>query len=146
LHVEVNFGGLPFIADFVEQGGDQTQEGGFIGEEAGDAGAAFEFLVDAFQGVAGAQSGLVGDGQGEGGEALRQIGFQPDGEFGSAGSIEGYDFLKSPGIRNTFIHSLTVSAPASSRSEQPGPPLPDYDLFRKPPWAAAWPGRVFPPR
>jgi hypothetical protein len=43
----------------------------------------------------------------------------------------------SPGIRNTFIHSLTISAPASSRSEQPGPPLPDYDLLRKPPWAAA---------
>jgi hypothetical protein len=68
---------------------------------------------------------------------LRQIGFQPDGEFGSAGGIEGYDFLKSPGIRDTFIHSLTISAPASSRSEQPGPPLPDYDVLRKPPWAAA---------
>src|ERR1035437_3751861 len=39
----------------------------------------------------------------------------------------------SPGIRNTFIHSSTISAPASSRSEQPGPPLPDYDLLRKPP-------------
>src|ERR1035441_9905270 len=44
-HVEVNFGGLPFIAEFVEQGGDQAQEGGFIGEEAGDAGAAFEFWL-----------------------------------------------------------------------------------------------------
>ena len=47
-HVEVNSDGLPFIADFVEQGGDQAQEGGFIGEEAGDAGAALEFPVDAF--------------------------------------------------------------------------------------------------
>ena len=60
LHVEVNFGGLPFIAQFVEHGGDQAQERGFIGEEAGDAGAAFEFLVDPFQGVAGAQAELLG--------------------------------------------------------------------------------------
>jgi hypothetical protein len=59
-HVEVNFGGLPFVVDFAEQGGDQTQERGFIGEEAGDAGAAFEFLVDPFQGVAGAQAELLG--------------------------------------------------------------------------------------
>ena len=60
IHVEVDFGGLPFIADFVEQGGDQTEERGFIGEETGDAGAAFEFLVDPFQGVAGAQAQLLG--------------------------------------------------------------------------------------
>lgn len=39
----------------------------------------------------------------------------------------------NPGIRNTFIHSLTISAPASSRANWPGPPLPDYDLLRKPP-------------
>ena len=62
-HVEVNFVGLPFIAGFVEQGGDQAQEGGFIGEEAGDAGAAFEFLVDPFQGVAGAQPGWWASGK-----------------------------------------------------------------------------------
>ena len=55
-HVEVNFGGLRFIVDFAEHGGDQTQERAFVGEEAGDAGAAFEFLVDPFQGVAGAQA------------------------------------------------------------------------------------------
>ena len=30
-----------------------------------------------------------------------------------------------------------ISAPASSRSEQPGQPLPDYDPLRKTPWAAA---------
>ena len=57
----------------------------------------------------------------------------PDGGLGTgAGARE-----RVTGIRNTFIHSLTISAPASSRSEQPGPPLPDYDLLRKPPWAAA---------
>ena len=94
-HVEVNFGGLPFIAEFVEQGGDQAQEGGFIGEEAGDAGAAFEFLVDPFQSVAGAQSGLVGERQGEDGKALGQVGFHPGGEFGSAGGIESDDFLEA---------------------------------------------------
>src|ERR1035437_1261036 len=45
--------------------------------------------------------------------------------------------VKVPGFG---IHSLTISAPASFRSGQPGPPLPDYDLLRKPPWAAAWSG------
>ena len=58
IRVEVNSGGLPFIADFVEPGGDQAQERGLVGEEAGDASAAFKFLVDPFQGVAGAQSEL----------------------------------------------------------------------------------------
>ena len=55
-HVEVNFAGFPFVAGFAEEGGDEAQEGGFIGEEAGDAGAAFEFLVDAFERVGGAQA------------------------------------------------------------------------------------------
>ena len=95
IHVEVNFGGLPFVADFVEQGGDQAQEGGFIGEEAGDAGAAFEFLVDPFQSVAGAEAELPGWRQGEDGKALGQVGFHPGGEFGSAGGIEGHDFLEA---------------------------------------------------
>ena len=94
-HGEVNFGGLPFVAEFVEQGGDQAQEGGFVGEEAGDAGTAFEFLVDPFQSVAGPQPGLVGERQGEDGEALRQIGFQPSGEFGSDLGIEADDFLEA---------------------------------------------------
>ena len=94
-HGEVNFGGLPFIAQFVEQGGDQAQEGGFIWEEAGDAGAAFEFLVDPFQGVAGAHSGLVGEWQSEDGEALGQVSFHPGGEFGSTGGIESDDFFEA---------------------------------------------------
>ena len=94
-HGEVNFGGLPFIAELVEHGGDQAQEGGFVGEEAGDAGPALEFLVDPFQGVAGAQSELVGEWQSEDGEALGQVGFHPGGEFRSAGGIEGDDFLEA---------------------------------------------------
>src|ERR1035441_9829149 len=92
-HGEVNFGGLPFVAEFIEQGGDQAQEGGFIGEEAGDAGAALEFLVDPFQSVVGAQSELVGEWQGEDGETLGQIGFHPGGAVGSAGGIVGHDFF-----------------------------------------------------
>jgi uncharacterized repeat protein (TIGR03803 family) len=60
-----------------------------------------------------------------------------DGAGPSAGLISDESERVSPGIRNTFIQSLTISAPASSRSEQPGPPFPDYDLLRKPPWAAA---------
>ena len=45
-----------------EQSRDQAQEGGFVWEDGGDTGAAFEFLVDAFEGVGGAQAALVGGG------------------------------------------------------------------------------------
>ena len=37
-----------------------------------------------------------------------------------------------------FLHSLTISAPASSGAEQPGSLLPDFDLLRKPPGAAVF--------
>ena len=36
-------------------GADEAQERSFIGQEGGDTGAAFEFLVDALDGVAAAQ-------------------------------------------------------------------------------------------
>src|ERR1035437_7137555 len=94
-HGEVNFGGLPFVATFVEQGSDQSQEGVFIGEEASDAGAAFEFPVDPLQSVTGTQSELVGEWQGKDGEALGQIGFYPGGEFGRANGVEGHDFFEA---------------------------------------------------
>ena len=35
-HVEVNFPQFPFVAGFGQEGRDQPQEGGFIGEDAGD--------------------------------------------------------------------------------------------------------------
>jgi len=50
-HVEVDFSGFPFFAGLGQQGRDQTQEGRFIGKEAGDAGAAFDFLINALQRV-----------------------------------------------------------------------------------------------
>ena len=72
-HVEVDFSGFPIVAGFAEERRDQAQEGGFIGEDAGDAGAAFEFLVDAFQRIGGAHPLLVGGGQQEHREALRRF-------------------------------------------------------------------------
>ncbi len=47
-HVEVDFSGFPIVAGFAEERRDQAEAGFFIGKDAGDAGAAFEFLVDAF--------------------------------------------------------------------------------------------------
>jgi hypothetical protein len=88
-HVEVDFSGFPIVAGFCQEGGDQAQEGRFIGEDAGDARAAFEFLVDALQRVGGAHSFLVGGGQREDRESLRQIFLQPGRQFGRAvGVIE----------------------------------------------------------
>ena len=57
----------PVVGDFCEDGGGEAQKGGFVGKDGGDASAgalsvvewaAFEFLVDAFEGVGGAQAAL----------------------------------------------------------------------------------------
>ena len=45
LHFEVDFSGFPVVAGLGQEGADQAEEGLFIGEDAGRAGAAFEFLV-----------------------------------------------------------------------------------------------------
>ena len=51
IHVEVSFGGFPIVGRFREEGGDEAEEGGFVWKDAGDAGAAFDFLIDAFEGA-----------------------------------------------------------------------------------------------
>ncbi len=91
--VEVKFSGFPLVAGFAQERGDQAQEGGFVGEDAGHTGAAFEFLVDAFQGVGGAHPFLVGGGQREHREALGQVFLQPAGELGRALGVVGDDFF-----------------------------------------------------
>ena len=93
-HVEVDFSGFPFVAGLGQEGGDEAEEGGFVGEDPGDARAAFEFLVDAFQRVGGAHAFLVGNGEREHGEPLRQIFLQPSCEFGRAFGVLGHDFLE----------------------------------------------------
>jgi len=95
VHVEVDFSGFPFFAGFDQKGRDQTQEGGFVGKEAGDAGAALEFLIHPFQCVGGAHFLLVRGGQAEDREALREVFLQPGGEFGSTVGVVGDDFLEA---------------------------------------------------
>ena len=60
-----------FVADLGEQSANEAQERGFIGKEGGDADSAFDFLIDAFEGVAGAHAAMVGGRKGEDGESLR---------------------------------------------------------------------------
>ena len=93
----MDFGGEPVVGDFCEDGAGEAQEGGFVWEDGGDAGAAFEFLVDALQGVGGAQAALVGGGQLEDGKALRKVFLHPSGKLWGGGGISGDDFLK-PGL------------------------------------------------
>ena len=95
VQVEVNFSGFPLVAGFGEDGRDEAQEGGFVWEEAGDAGAAFEFFVDAFEWVAGAQAALVVAGEGESGEALREVFLHPGGELWGGGGVGGDDFFEA---------------------------------------------------
>ena len=63
VHVGLDFGGEPFAILLAEEGGDEAQKGGLVGEKSGDAGAAFEFLIDAPDGVAGAHAPLRGGGE-----------------------------------------------------------------------------------
>ena len=51
LGVEVTDTGLPFLIDFDEHGAGQSQEGCFIREEGGDAGASVNLFVESFDEV-----------------------------------------------------------------------------------------------
>ena len=94
-HVEVNFAGFPLLADLCQQGGDEAQDGGFVGKKPGDARAAFDFLIHAFHRIGGAKFFLVFDRQGENGEALGQIFLHPRGKFRGAFGVKEDDFLES---------------------------------------------------
>ena len=114
VHVEVNFGGEPFVALLAEKGGDKAQQGGFVGEEGGDAGAAFEFLIDALDGVAGAHAPVMGGGEGVNGEALREVLLHPGSEFGSGFGIIG-DALLEPCLGGGEIRGVEDGATGAQR-------------------------------
>ena len=60
VHIEINFGGEPFVVLLAEEGGDEALQEGFLGDEEGDAGAALQLLIDALDGIAGAPAPLMG--------------------------------------------------------------------------------------
>lgn len=103
-HVEVDFCGEPLFVNFAEEGGDEAEEGCLIGKEGGDAGSAFEFEIDSFEGVAGAQAALVGGRESEDGEALRDIFFHPCSELWSGFGIGGDEVFE------TILSGLKVRA------------------------------------
>lgn len=94
-HVEVDFSGEPFLVDFTEESGDEAEQGGFVGKEGSDAGSAFEFLIDTFDGIAGSQAALVGAREGEDGEGLRDVFLHPGGEFGSGLGVGGNEVIEA---------------------------------------------------
>lgn len=91
MHVEVNFTGFPLGTGFDEERGDESKDGGFVWEKTGDAGAAFEFQIDPFQGVGSSEFELMARGQGKSIEALGDIFLHPGGELGSGGGVTGDD-------------------------------------------------------
>ena len=111
VHVEVDFGGEPFVDMLAEEGGDEAQEAGFVGEEGGDVGAAFEFLIDALDGVAGAHAPVMGGREGVNGEALREVLLHPAGEFGGGFGIKG-DALLEPCLGGGQIRRVEDGADA----------------------------------
>ena len=70
------------MADLAEESGDKAEKRCFVWEEGGDAGSAFDFLVDALKRVACAHALLVRRRQGEDSEAFWEIFFHPEGKFG----------------------------------------------------------------
>ena len=85
----------------VQKSGDEAEEGGFVWKNGDDAGAdalssveraAFEFLVDAFEGVGGAQAALMGgvEGKERGGEAGVAVGDEESKGRGGGGERGGW--------------------------------------------------------
>ena len=95
MHIEVSFRGFPIVGSFGEESGDEAEEGGIVRKDGGDASAAFDFLIDAFERVAGAQAALVCGREGEDGEALWDGGFHPCGEFWGGGGVGDDYFLEA---------------------------------------------------
>ena len=61
---KIAFGGFPVLGDFHQDGADEAQEGGFVGEESRNGGAAAHLAVEVFAGVGGAQAAALGVGAG----------------------------------------------------------------------------------
>lgn len=80
---EVYFSRFPVIADFAEDGGDQAEQGIFVGEQVGDPCSAFDFLIESFEHVSGPQSSPVRRRGVEYRESLRDVVFDPFRESGS---------------------------------------------------------------
>jgi len=95
LHIEVNFTGFPLGTYFDEERGEEAEHGGFIGEETGDARAAFEFKIDAFQGVGSSEFELMARREVNGVEALEDILLHPGGEFWRGGGIGCHNGFES---------------------------------------------------
>ena len=83
------------MGDFSKKSGNKSEERGLVGKDAGDTGAAFDLLVDSFERIGGAKTPMVGDGEGQDGESLRDVIFEPGGEFGGGNGVECDDLFKA---------------------------------------------------
>ena len=70
------------VVGFVEDGRHETEARVFVREDTNDAGAAFEFLVDAFDQVGCPEVATEGSADGKRGKSFRDIEFGPSDEFG----------------------------------------------------------------
>jgi hypothetical protein len=59
--VEGNFSHFPLVAGFGGEGADQAQQESIVREDAGHAGASFEFHIDPFERIVGASAVLMGE-------------------------------------------------------------------------------------
>lgn len=82
--LEVDFARFPFFGDLDDDAGDQPKQGGFVGEESDDPGAALDLRVERLAHVGGAQALATRFREAENGESFRDVLLGPGGEFGRA--------------------------------------------------------------
>src|SRR5262249_50183309 len=96
--VEVDIGflrGGPLLIDFDKDGGDETDEGGLVGEDAYFPGTAFQLLLDrALDGVRSSHGPPMLSGQLEDGEPFGNAVFEPGCKFGGGAAVFGHEPLK----------------------------------------------------
>jgi hypothetical protein len=72
----------------------RRQEAPGVWEDAGDTGAALDFLIQTFRGVGGAQARAVFRWQREEGETFGDVSFEPVGQFLGGGAMFGRQALE----------------------------------------------------
>ena len=81
MQVEIDLAGHPLLVALGEERGNEAQTGRSVGEDRGDAGAALDLAVDAFEAVGGAQADALAERKVKGCEAFGQIFLGPLGEL-----------------------------------------------------------------
>ena len=96
-HGQVDFCGHPLLILFGQDGGDQAQAAGSVGEQPGDSRSSFDLLVQSLQPVGRTHGARVFRRQCKRPKALGQIRLVPSRKFGMRAAPALYCQAKQPG-------------------------------------------------